>query len=713
MTAADQRRAHPTAGRHASPRTRPVRRLDVQGLRAVAVLLVVAYHAGLPMPGGFVGVDVFFVISGFVIISLIHTEIVATSRLDFAGFYARRVRRILPALALVTVLTVVAAWAWLSPLGTQQITAQTAIGASLFVANWTIRASSGNYFDEAAETNPLLHTWSLSVEEQFYLVFPALLLAVWWLARRRRWPERAAVTGLLLVLTAVTFLLAWFVTGVLAASSDSAAGYAFYGSVFRVWEFAVGGLVAVAVVSPWRPLVARLVGALGVVAIAASAVVITGQTPFPGPWTLLPVLGTAAVIAAGAGREQGVVPGLAGRPMVWLGDLSYSWYLWHWPLIVFASVLWPGSATAALVAGFGSLLPAWLSFRLVEQPLRSSGARGRKAVLIAVVCIGVPVAAASVLHLSADRAVADVAADAGGQAAVEGLSVSADPFRAAVLAQQGQWKVLDEPCLGGGSDADVGTCLFGDPSLPRLLLVGDSHAGAYAPGVLEAAAALGYSVEVITSSGCPFMDLPMVRGGEVDEQCRDRVDEVWSHIEKDPPSVVLIAHRSPRFVSPEQRLVDERIGPGRIPCVADEQTQQCLPHDDAVRAWQAELRRAAARLGELGSDVAVLQTVPEHEGSLERCTVGRSVDLSCLQTPRELTESRRADVIAAEQAVARRLGLVAFDPFERYCDDTTCDQVQDDRFHYRNDDHLNVTGSRALVQPLTRVISQATGGAAR
>ena len=298
----------------------------MQGLRAVAILLVVAYHAGLPIPGGFIGVDVFFVISGYVIIALLYREVERTGRIDYAHFFTRRVRRIMPALALLTTFTCVGAWFLLSPLGTQQVTGQTAIGASLFVANWVIRALSGDYFNEAAGVNPLLHTWSLSVEEQFYMVFPALMAMAWIVASRRQVSGRLAVVVLLVGLGLVSFLGAFLLTGPTANGSNTTLTWAFYGSVFRVWEFAVGGFLAVAVRRrPSMPEGAlTAVGILGMVMVAYGAFRISAATPTPGPLTVIPVLGTGLVIYAGTGTLRGVVPWLSSRPMVRIGDLSYS-----------------------------------------------------------------------------------------------------------------------------------------------------------------------------------------------------------------------------------------------------------------------------------------------------------------------------------------------------------------------------------------------------
>jgi len=222
------------------------RRFDIQGLRAVAVLLVVAFHAGLPVPGGFVGVDVFFVISGFVITGMIHRERSSTGRFRFGRFYLRRFKRLTPALSLMVAVTMVLAFCLLSPFTEQQPAAQTGIGAMLLVANFMIAYKTGDYFDAPAESNPLLHTWSLSVEEQFYLVFPAILLLGWVLSQRgrRRIPWVAVLVG-----TAALISFGLVMMGA-SALDPSTAKYLleFYSPLTRAWEFAVGALLALATI---------------------------------------------------------------------------------------------------------------------------------------------------------------------------------------------------------------------------------------------------------------------------------------------------------------------------------------------------------------------------------------------------------------------------------------------------------------------------------
>jgi peptidoglycan/LPS O-acetylase OafA/YrhL len=326
------------------------RRPDIQGLRALAVLSVVAFHAGLPLPAGFVGVDVFFVISGFVITRMLCREHERTGRIDFAAFYMRRFKRLTPALALMVGMAAVMSALALSPLGPQQTVAKTGIGAMAFAANWVIAATTGGYFDAAATTNPLLHTWSLSVEEQFYLVFPALLALGLLLKRRALLVSTVTAISLVAALVGVNpFVHSWLL--------------GFYSPLTRAWEFGAGALLALTGARP-ATRTRALFAVSGSAGVVASFVLIDGATAYPSAWTLLPVAATVLLIAA----ETRL---LSAAPLVRVGDWSYSIYLWHWPCIVFATLLWPEAGHARTIAAACSFVPALASYRWVERPFRT------------------------------------------------------------------------------------------------------------------------------------------------------------------------------------------------------------------------------------------------------------------------------------------------------------------------------------------------------
>lgn len=373
------------------------RRLDIQGLRAVAVLLVIVFHAQLPVPGGFVGVDVFFVISGFVITAMLMREWGRSGRIRFGHFYLRRFLRLTPALALTVGVVALLSLALQNPFGAQQATARTGIGAMLLSANYVIGHAAGDYFAANAVTNPLLNTWSLSVEEQFYLVFPALLVAGWLLARR--WRRAPVALVIAIGLGSFALSVAWSYGSPLADTVTAFFGgpesFAFYSSITRAWEFGAGALLAMGLARIPVPsaAAARLTGLAGAALLILSAFAIHDDQPFPGVVAVLPVLGTVLLILAGSHVTVGVSRVLSTRPMVFVGDISYSWYLWHWPLIVFAALLFPNRPMALVAAAALSIIPSLLSYRFVEQPLRRHRPRTRpRAAALITATIGIPVA---------------------------------------------------------------------------------------------------------------------------------------------------------------------------------------------------------------------------------------------------------------------------------------------------------------------------------
>lgn len=366
-------------------------RADVQGIRGIAVLLVVAYHTGVALPGGFMGVDVFFVVSGYVITRLLAADLSTGGRLDFARFYLRRIRRLLPALA-VTIGVVLAASTLLAPLGGQALAARTGAAAAVFNANtYLMRQGGDGYFDVGAELNPLLHTWSLSVEEQFYLVFPALLFLAWKVGRRFTdiGPMRSAILALAAI-SAVSFAgslaLSHRVTDLAGLGPD----IAFYSAPTRAWEFAAGGLLALGAATTSRlsgPATAAF-AALGVAMIGWSAVAFDAGTTWPGKAALAPVVGTALLLASGEPSGSSRINRLLeARPLRYLGDISYSWYLWNWPFVVFAAALWPqASGSVKVAAAVASLLPAHLSYQWVENPIRKRPHPARRTTLALAGC---------------------------------------------------------------------------------------------------------------------------------------------------------------------------------------------------------------------------------------------------------------------------------------------------------------------------------------
>ncbi|WP_019972188.1 acyltransferase [Mycobacterium sp. 141] len=353
-----------TAPAGVSSRFRP----DIEGMRAIAVLLVVLYHAyGTPFVGGFVGVDVFFVISGFLITGLLLRERERSGRISVSDFYARRVRRILPAATLVVLVTLFATYRWLGFIAGNSV-AGDAKWSAVFAANLHFGLTRTDYFGAQMPPSPLQHMWSLGVEEQFYLIWPGVTVALLLVARRMH--HRKVLAGALCAIIAAS--LTW---SVLQTSVNQT--WAYFSPLTRAWELALGALIAV-----MAPTIARrlkygfapsALAFVGLAGIVLAAVLLTSQTRYPGAAVALPVLGSGALIAAGCADPRTLVGRcLSIHPMRWLGARSYSLYLWHWPLLVIPDQYSADDMSVLATTGWVLLavVASEITYRLVENPFR-------------------------------------------------------------------------------------------------------------------------------------------------------------------------------------------------------------------------------------------------------------------------------------------------------------------------------------------------------
>ena len=474
-------------------------RADIEGLRAVAILLVIACHARVPwLAGGFVGVDIFYVLSGYLITGLLVQEIRTTGGLRFANFYVRRLRRLLPALLLMLAVTCFLGRLLLAP-DTQPEQASAAAAAALWLSNFHFAFSNMGYFAPGPETNLFLHTWSLGVEEQFYLVWPLLMVLVmgaWGGAKRR--PDARQLKWLFGAIFAVSLVLSLYWTW-------HAPHLAFYMMPSRAWQFALGALVFLLVGSPrWQPEThvpamrwLPLGGWIGLAGILLAALTINGSMPYPGLLALLPAVGTALVLAAG-GRDAttGAARVLSLRPMQAMGRVSYSWYLWHWPVLLLGATLLEakdGWIRVALV--LLSLLLATLSYRYFETPIRHNRALLEKPRLTVFVALAVMVLAGSfALRWHAD-ALARMQTP-------EQLRYEAAHYDAPAIYHM--------DCDDWYHSATVHICAFGDPHATHTAIaIGDSVALQWFPAYVRIFGKPGWRLLVMTKSSCPMVDEPL------------------------------------------------------------------------------------------------------------------------------------------------------------------------------------------------------------
>jgi peptidoglycan/LPS O-acetylase OafA/YrhL len=456
---------------------------DIQGLRAVAVLMVLVYHSGLPsLPGGYVGVDVFFVISGYLITGLLLREVERSGTISLTQFYARRVRRLLPAATVVLCATVAIAWYTYSPLALKQFSASV-FATAVYLSNVWFAHLATDYLAEDTNANPLLHTWSLGVEEQFYLAWPFLFLLA------LKWGGREALNrGLVYVFLGVllfSFGAAYWLTGYNQP-------WAFFGSPTRAWEFAAGGLVAFWF-SKGRLLherIALLSGWAGLGLILLSAVLYTRRTPFPATAALAPVLGASLLIAAAhADKLRGANALLAVPPMQFIGGISYSLYLWHWPLFVFLERASPAVSSQEKIVGIGLVFAlASATTFWVENPLRFN--RRWSSHVFRPLILGGGLTLVSVATALGVR-----------QDAVMSLE---DPVQKTFLkARSDIPRIYNDNCHLDFLAADWGDCAYGDQTSDVVVvLFGDSHAAQWFPALERLALANNWRLISLTKSAC-------------------------------------------------------------------------------------------------------------------------------------------------------------------------------------------------------------------
>ena len=650
-------------------------RLDVQGLRAVAVTAVILYHAGMPLAGGYLGVDIFFVVSGFVITGLLARERAATGQTRLGTFYARRFRRLVPALSLMVAVTLSVSAFVLSPLGPQQTAVATGIGAMVLAANVVIAQTTGDYFGVPAETNPLLHTWSLSVEEQFYLVFPLLLLITWSVLARRgssratgagRWPA-----GAVTVVTISVLSLALTVAAALAPGGEPGI-LGFYSPVTRAWEFGAGALVALWAHrgAPSRPL-SRVAAPVGAVLVAATLVVPSGATGAGTRQlvaTLLCVAGTALVVWAGGHATSPVTRALSARPVVAVGDRSYALYLWHWPVIVLASLVLPGAGWVPVAAALASVPIAFASYRWVEQPLRHRRPGGRPVLPVLVAATLVPPFAVAIVVTS-----------------VTGVRQEEPAVRALAAAA-----VSPAVVTGGCDTVTVRWCTWdADAGGRPVYLVGDSHAGHFGDGVALAGAAEERPVVATMAYSCPFTPGLRVSLDAAWRTCFERNEALLADLLADAPGTVLIANADTYWTDP---LWSVAAGAGPV----------TTRSADKLALLDRSLDDTVSRLAAAGHEVVLVQSVPLHEGfHPERCTLDAIRDSGCAD---QVSRKALTDLQGSQRTVlfdvARRTGSQVFDPWVSLCGPQSCVTERDGVPLYRNWSHISVAASEELAPAL-------------
>lgn len=641
-------------------------------MRALAVAGVVAYHFGLTaLPGGFAGVDIFFVISGYLITRHLLQEIGESGRLNLWRFYARRARRLLPASLFVILATLLAGAFILSP-EEQALYSKGAMFASAYMINlWLIRWSF-DYFASDAANNPFIHFWSLSVEEQFYLAWPALLVLAAWLRPGRR----AAI-----VVIGVTGLVSFMACAWLTSVSPP---WAFYFSPLRAWEFAAGGLATMVPANflQYHPRLRAAQGWLGLALIVPAYLLLDEALPFPGLLALLPVVGTVLLLVSGAGERQaggklagGPTAVLSLPPMQSIGRLSYSLYLWHWPVIVYA-----GMVTAEL-SGLDrfaclalTLMLSIFTYHVIENPVRRNGwlmASAARALVPAVLLTGAGVVAA---YANAKFAVHELDPE---QRVIAQSAARPSTARARGGCVLDYETVTPKPCVFGAKDAKGTIALFGD-----------SHADHWSTPLIEAAEKRDYRVVTWLKSSCRASRLSTWSSklkrdyAECDQWREQSIKEILAL----RPALVVIS---------EIALTSSR----KMAAGKDEPDSQ-----DAE--WKAGLRSTLETFSKAGLKVAFIRDVPFNDEQVDTC-VARALWRG--DTP-SLCDQTRAyaanDAMAAvERDVVRSIPNARYvDMTDQFCNQTTCHVFIGGKIAFRDRHHLATAFAETLEKPLEKAL---------
>lgn len=698
-------------------------RPDIEGLRAVAVLAVVLFHASVPgVPGGYVGVDVFFVISGFLITGLLWREVSSIGTVRMSHFYGARARRLLPAAATVGVVTSIAS-ALLVPSLEAKAVIGDGIASALYVGNYRFVLRGIDYLAAYTLPSPFEHYWSLGVEEQFYLVWPALLLGVTWLVRRRRkrkvgddsTQSARPYVAVLALVGVLSFMLS-------LALSHIAASVAFFSLPTRAWELAVGGLVALTA-TRWRRLTAisaAIAGWTGLASILLACVLLSTTTPYPGTAALLPVLGTALTIGAGcATPSRGCGRVLSVAPMQAIGRLSYSWYLWHWPVLLLVPPLLghqlglAGRLTAAILSG----VLAVLTTRFIENPIRFNAHLRRSAraslalgggvtavaVIVNVVLLvlmpapvgrGAPVSPMSVTPMPSavgqniqqyDDAVqqAFTQVQAAVAEAVRPQPVPSNLDPSLVDAADENLALYQGGCLRNFLEVGQPDCTMGDlASKTTVALVGDSNAAMWRPAFEQVTTQRRWRLETMYKSGCPLMDVPVVNlilRREYTE-CEQWRDQIIARLRAAPPQLIVLSL---------WRKYGAQYG----------FTSGFTSYDPT---WIESLSRMVKELRATGATVLMLGPIPDLHSVVPICVSGDLDDATACSQRRSDAVNERG--IAAETAAITDGGGQYTDITPLFCTTERCPVIVGNNLVYLDENHLTSEYVRQLA-PVIGVIA--------
>lgn len=654
-------------------------RPDIDGLRALAVVPVILFHAQLTCPGGFIGVDVFFVISGYLITSIIERHL-RLNRFSVIEFYHRRIRRIFPAMFVMIFASFITAFLFLTPAELKDF-GKSLVAVSTFSANILFYRRSG-YFDQSSEFSPLLHMWTLSVEEQFYILWPLLLFA-FSAAAVSKWK----LPGILFIILGSLLLSEYWV--------NNNSNAAFYLLPSRAWELALGAALAVLpslnISLRESNVAAQAASLVGLFMIGAAITAYDLATHFPGYAALLPCTGAALIIAAGERRASVGSRILSWWPLIWAGRISYSLYLWHWPILVFGRLILNHELNFSerMCLVLITFFVAWLSWRFVESPFRDAQlVRGTNRTWVtgglATAVLFVSIGTLLVLR--------------------DGFPTrSPDTVRWIAEMEKEAQSFQHSPCLArGGQLSNTEGCLLGASSLASsysVVLWGDSHAAHFAPALNEIGQRQGFTARQITKAGCPPVPgvsfLPI---NEMNAECRTFNDTALKMVVADKRvRAVILASNWDTLVDGHVRVTSDNSRPS---------------FSDSRQLFILSLRKTLDALVDSGHPVILVGQVPLPKvnpiSCIARARLNKQEESSCATVPvrgRVETESRVAQALQTIVEGKPKIQIVF--PYKRLCDNQKCVLVINDRVLYMDDVHLSSDGARIASADLEMSLAAA------
>ena len=660
----------------------------VQGLRGIAVLAVVLYHSGLPLHGGYLGVDIFFVISGYVVTLSIKQQI-TDNRFSLGDFYSRRIRRLIPLLTLVNLVTIALCVFFLSLFGEIQKGLSTVRWSSFFGAN--IQLLDENSYTKLTR-NPFRHLWSLAVEEQFYFIYPIVAIVAIQISKwTKKYNWKAWFGRLFLVLFTVSFIYYLLLTK--NSLSESNLKYAFFSITPRFWEFASGVLIAVyssnlkKTAKPLTPFI-RYTAAISLMIVLS---LLHSDHQLPRAILVIPVAATTGMILFGDTGRLGKL--LASRPLTYLGDVSYGWYLWHWPLIVFTNIIFPGNIAAAIAVSIFALLLSHVTYQQIEKPFRRNfKIRGLKA---AAVLIG----SILVINLS-----------------VTGANAIGKLAREKLLPIDQEWdgnknNVLEQCFLG----ETYVTWVFNNPktisdlcSWPKktsnrypIFAIGDSHMASYSAGLMTAASAIGSEITLYGAAGCP----PILAPPKASIQFCNRMSAAYINaIIAFRPSVIILSGRTSLYTSKVKAFDGIKM---QVPFL-----DGTYPTDtsDFIDSYMDQLDRTVAFAIKYGSKVII--TLEPQQAQLSSQSLIQHYFPELVGDPNSDSagriKTRELIKLSINQRFSTNPKVLIFDPEDVLCADRNyCLAYRDNEPMYSDDNHLSMAGSLLFTEKWKQILEQA------